>query len=74
MLGGFLLYLLLKIISGLLSLLCLKVSIYGIITVVFYTKPHIMCRYSVKYTLTQKIMVLAAILDIGGTGGGGGGD
>jgi hypothetical protein len=59
MLGGFLLYVLLKIISDLLSLLCLKVSMNGNIMVVFYTKPHIMCRRSVTYTLTQKIMVLA---------------
>jgi hypothetical protein len=59
MLGGFLLYVLLKSISELLSVLCLKVSIYGNITDVFCTKPHIMCRCSVKYALTQKIMVLA---------------
>jgi hypothetical protein len=77
MLGGFLLYVLLKTISGLLSLVCLKVSIYGNITVVFYTKPHIICRYSVKYTLTQKIMVLTApysifITGIGSNGGCGG--
>ena len=50
-------------------------SIYGNITVVFYSKPHIICGYSVKYTLTQKNMVLAVTYsifntDIGGTGGG----